>query len=103
MSSAQIGASAVSRRFVTLRVIAGFCWGIAGMSVLGGLVAAIVTVVSIRQAHDTPYAVVAAVLTCLGADLVAVFWAAMAEGIHVLLAIEENTRQTAIIVRSWTR
>ncbi len=103
MSAMQTSVTPVPRRFVALRIIAGLCWGIAALCVLGGLVTGIAVVASVRELRDLGGGIPAFFLCWLAGLLAAVFWAAMAEGIFVLLAIEENTRQTATIVRSWGR
>ena len=91
------GRRAPALRFPALRIIAVLCWIVAAVCLAAAVFGGPALASEIRES-DIRAAV--AVLSIAAGLLSGVFWVAMGEIIHVLLATEENTRETVSVLRS---
>lgn len=88
----------IESRYHTLRSVANICR--IGGYVLGGLIAVYGLFTTLSMIFDSFLLAVAVLIgSLIGAGIMLIYWLIIAESISVLLDIEENTRQTALLLR----
>ena len=86
-------------RFPALRIIAVLCWIVGVVCAAGGVLSA--AAIALASDNEDPWIRIVGVAVTVAVGLLsAVFAIALAEIVHVLLATEENTRDTAALLRS---